>query len=117
MEALGWLALRGFCFGCREIYFAKIWPISAKALNSRGYRRRCGRGARLTEVSRRQSLRWAGRPRGEGQLTAIKGLVVAAEVGATEGVAVGTVGSKRGIVAGSVVEFAVALRVMAEAVV
>jgi hypothetical protein len=54
---------------------------------------------------------------GEDRLTAIKGLIVAANVGLPEGVTIGAIGSECGIVTGSVVIGAIMLWVIAEAVV
>ena len=51
------------------------------------------------------------------RLAAVEGLVVAAEIGVAEGVAIGAEGAECRIVAGGVVVLAIALRMVAEAVV
>src|ERR1700722_7641477 len=52
-----------------------------------------------------------------GVLAAIERLIIAAYIGTAKGVAVGPVGSESGIVAGSVMKFAVAFRTVSETVV
>ena len=75
------------------------------------------KGVKLMWPPRHPSYDDARRPLWEGRLTAIKGLIVAANVGLSEGVTIGAIGAECGIVTGSVVIGTIMLWVIGETVV